>query len=258
MGYASEQRRVTREVTFRLTDKETIAKAHKAADLRLARASILEEFARVKSTYKGRLEEKENELSTVLACIKDGSEKRVADVVDVFDFEQALVITLFSGEEVETRVMTAEERQLGFKFKTNYKDQAQLPLADKTATASPTALTDAQAEPWRVELPDPKEHPSGEVFVTGEPDRPTVVRFLAASWRIEAGESAMFRLRDEDVFGKTIKTWIREGAQAAEVPDFAKPQEDFNDPDAEEADESPADLETRLDEAMEDKEPSPG
>ncbi len=217
MGYASEQRRVTREVTFRLTDKETIAKAHKAADLRLARASILEEFARVKSTYKGRLEEKENELSTVLACIKDGSEKRVADVVDVFDFEQALVVTLFGGEEVETRVMTAEERQRGFKFKTNDKDQAQLPLADKTASASPTALTGADtAEPWRVELPNPEDCPSGEVFVTGEPDRSTVVRFLAASWRIEAGESAMFRLREEDVFGKTIKTWIREGAAAAE------------------------------------------
>jgi hypothetical protein len=195
-----------------------IAKAIKAADLRLARASILEEFARVKSTYKGRLEEKENELSMALATIKDRQEKRVADVVDVFDFEQALVITLFGGHEVETRVMTPEERQLGFKFKTNDKDQGSLPLADKTPSASPTALTEGEIEPWRVELPPPEASPNGEVFVTGEPNRPTIVKFLAATWRIEAGESAMFRLRDEDVFGKTIKTWIREGAPAEDTP----------------------------------------
>ncbi len=249
MGYASEQRRVTREVTFRLTDEELIAKARKAADLRLARASILEEFARVKSTYKGRLEEKENELSMALAVIKDGKEKRVADVVDMFDFEQALVVTLFGGEEVETRVMTPEERQLGFKFKTNDKEQAQgvLPL-------------DSEREPWRVELPSPEAHPSGEVFVTGEPDRATIVKFLAATWRIDAGESAMFRLRDEEVFGKTIKTWIRDGAieekdplkdplmQQAEgyVRVFDASTGEFSDPVA-----PPKDLETRLNDALE-------
>ncbi len=213
MGYASEQRRVTREVTFRLTDQEMIDKALKAADLRLARASILEEFARVKSTYKGRLEEKENELSTALSIIRDRQEKRVADVVDIFDFEQALVITTFGGQEVETRVMTPTERQLGFKFKTNDKgEQVELPLEDK-APVSPMRLGDP--EPAIVLLPDPEvdfDPERTEMYVTGQPDRPTHVKHLAFTWRVEAGEGAMFRLGEQEIYGKMIRTWSRVGA----------------------------------------------
>ena len=222
MGHAVERRKATREVTFRLTDEELLEKGRKAADLRLARTAIQEEFLRVKSTFKGRLEEKENELSTTLALIREGVEKRVADVIDVFRFDDAVVETYLhdrdvdstTAEPIETRQMTADERQMGFKFKKHDKNQPELPLPATEPAKSPATMGDP--EPWRTDLPMP-EHDGQEAYVTGEPDRPTMVRYLALTWRLEAGEGALFKVKTEEIFGNPALVWVKDMGSAPAV-----------------------------------------
>ncbi len=259
---ATETKQVTRECTFRLSEHEIVGLAKKAADVRLARAAIQVEFARTKSAFKGRIEEKENELSTILQTISEGKEKRVVSVTDVYDFNEGvvdrvlrdagdgvvagidfdkhvviaeqvadgagglvtqLVVETFhvsSDDPIESRVMSVEERQVSLPFKP--KAQGDLPLGEPAA--SPTAQTDAslgeaflkgqEVEPWRTELPDPTTE-GQEVYVTGEPDRPTMVRHLAATWRLEAGEGRRFVATSRDVFGAATLVWISDEPEAA-------------------------------------------
>ncbi len=217
---ATETKNVTREVTFKLTETEIVERAKKAADLRLARAAIQVEFARVKSSYKGRIEEKENELSAILEIISEGKEKRVVNVTDVYDFGDGVVETFHvsSNDPIESRVMSNEERQQGLPLKPRAA-QGELSLTEPSA--SPTALTNESredVEPWRVDLPAPLTE-GQELYVAGEADRPTIVRHLAATWRIEAGEARTFVARTQEVFGSPTLCWISsDPVTAAEKP----------------------------------------
>jgi hypothetical protein len=198
-----ERRKPARkEISIKLSDDQIVEYAKRAGELRSQKALIQEEFARTKASFKGRIEAKESEISELLTAIDEGQITKEAEVVEVFDFDAGEVEVEYEGDVVQVRKMTAEERQLGLKLvekPAEDKPQAELPLQ------APSQLGDP--EPFRTELPAPEDCPAGEVFIGGEPDRATIVKYLAIQWKLAPGESAMFRVTEQDVFGNTVKTW---------------------------------------------------
>lgn len=203
----TEKKKAVREVLFQLDDTELVKRAREAADLRLAGASIEEEFSRVKSTYKGRIEEKKNQISSLLDVIKNGEEKRVVEVLDVYDYEHAVVEAFYDDKVVERRVMTADERQLGLGFehmRPTKKKQTELPLPERDEGA---ALDYGLENLPPFELPDPG-HKRQEEYVTNQSlVKNRTVAFHGKSWLLEPGESSTFHVVEEEVFGKNILVW---------------------------------------------------
>lgn len=221
MAKQRERKQITKEVTVTLTDEELLECGRKAAGLRTERLKIEQEFQRVKATFKGKIEEKENELSKLLSVIGDGKETRTLNTVEEYDYENACVVTFLDDREIASRGMTAEERQLGFRFKTKEQEQTDaLPSAADRPRAP--GSDPATAEPWEVVLPPP-EKVDQDVYVPGETDRPTKVRYLAETWRQEPGEAATYVVVEDDVFGTKTLLWRRKSANV--IPLTPHPQE---------------------------------
>ncbi len=195
----------TREITIEITGPQKVEMAEKAGELRSQKAMIQEEFARTKSAFKGRIEAKESEISKLLEAIHSGSYTKEAEVVEVFDFETGQVEIEHDGAVITVRNMTGEERQMGLRMPE--KKQGELALTDEPK-ASQSPVQAGGLDPWVVQLPicDEAAQP---VHVPGESDRPTVVKYLATTWRQEAGEGATYEVVTEDVFGTPTKCWRR-------------------------------------------------
>lgn len=198
---------VTKEITIQISDEQIVTMAKKVGELSTDKALIQAEAQRSKSAFKGKIEEKDGEIARLLKAINEGSTTEKMEVVEVFDFEAGQIEVEHDGNVISVRNMTGEERQMGLKLApSDPADQGELPLAEvHQLPRAPTLL--GEPEPFVTTLPPPDECPAGEVFITGEPDRATMVRYMAIQWKLEIGESAMFRLVDDDAFGTPIKTW---------------------------------------------------
>ncbi len=111
-----EKKKTVREVIFKLTDEELLIKAREASDLRVLKSSIEEEFSRVKSRYKGQIDDADQQVSELLAIVRSGNEKRIVDVEDHYDYTAGIVFTMHKDMQIQQRLMTNDERQIGLVF----------------------------------------------------------------------------------------------------------------------------------------------
>lgn len=199
-----ETKRTSKEIVVRITDLEIVTIAKKAANIRLAKVAIEEEFGRVKSAYKGRIEEKETELNNALVAIREGQEKRIIDVEEIFDYARNTVETRDGqdGRLYDSRAMTAEERQIAMDFDEKKASGAQRELSLRDP---PVDLNSIEA----VTLPDPSKE-GDEHYVTGNATKQTHVTHGVKTWVLGVGEPATFVAHSEDVFGTTMLVYERE------------------------------------------------
>jgi hypothetical protein len=91
-------------------------RAREAAELSHHHSEVDAEFTRVKSSFKGRLDDLVQGIAECLKDVRDGTEQRVVDLEDHFDYTDGVVRTFHGGELIDVRPVTAEERQTGIKF----------------------------------------------------------------------------------------------------------------------------------------------
>jgi hypothetical protein len=98
-----------------LTDGERLEKGQQLADCQNERGIIEEEQDQVKSQFKARLSANEGQASSLGAALRAGYEYRAVDcrVVKNYDTGRVHVIRKDTGETVEARDMSDEERQMG-------------------------------------------------------------------------------------------------------------------------------------------------
>lgn len=102
---------VTKELTFKLTEKEIAQKGKSAAESKTRLTEKNHEFENVKQKYKGEIGAIECELSDHLSTIKRGTEDRTVECTMVKDFSRHVVEYVYNGEIMEERPMTMDERQ---------------------------------------------------------------------------------------------------------------------------------------------------
>lgn len=191
----NEVRKSIKEVTIKLEGEDLVALARKASLMRKDMNNIELEFGRVKNAYKGRLEGLNNEITKILNAVETEQETVTIEVEEVFDFitNSVVMCDAKNGRYIDRRAMTVEERQLSLGFKGT-PAQASLDL-DKP---SPVELDNVET----VKLHDPITVEQDPVFVTGSPEKPTIVVHGAKQWRLEPGEAATFKVVTEEIFGK--------------------------------------------------------
>lgn len=197
----NEVRRSTKEVTVKLDDAETVALARKASQVRLAKLSLESEFTRVKTAYKGRIEEKDSEISRLLTAVQEGQEMRIVEVEEHFNFNANTVEVreAATGRILDTRAFTADERQIQMDFPKAEPAQGTLPLGD------PSAPMEVR---HTVELAAP-ETIDQEVFIAGDDTRVTIVKSGLKEWRQEVGEAARYVAVAEEVYGAQVLSFER-------------------------------------------------
>lgn len=208
MKHRKESRR---EVTFKLTDDELLAKGQEAAEISRQKDEVELEFAAVKADFRERIEDKDKALSEALKVIREKSETRVADVVDFFDYEHGGVETYVGDRLICDRTLTAEERQMGLDFRKKGAPDPQGELELKAPADEEPIDLNALPDDWIVNLPDPTSIagvPNGhEQYVPGHDEHITVVRWGGSQYLLEAGEAATFALDTEEAFGQPVRVW---------------------------------------------------
>jgi hypothetical protein len=151
-GHDVELKKTRRDIALKLTDHQTAAAAKEAADLSYERANLEAEFGRVKSSYKGRIDDLDKQIVEALTLVRDGSESKTVDVIDRYDYTDGVVRTYWASELVETRPLTADERQMGLKFINAKKTAEEKAAADEQPSnvvelprATPEAAQEAPA-----------------------------------------------------------------------------------------------------------------
>ena len=105
---------VVRTLRFDLSTDEIEAKCAGVSKKSRARAELEAEFARVRTDYKGRIEQMNNEIIADLRAVEDRAEHREVECDEVHDFEARMVCWDFEGVTYEQREMTPSERQMTF------------------------------------------------------------------------------------------------------------------------------------------------
>lgn len=103
---------VLRDLTFTLTEADFAEKGKAAGRTAAELRGLEDEFDTLKKEWKGRLDDKESDLSDIHATIRRGKETRHVKCVERKDFNANSVEYLFNGEVLESRAMGLEERQL--------------------------------------------------------------------------------------------------------------------------------------------------
>lgn len=109
---AIQEKKMKREFTFELTEKEVVTYARKTATLTKQRNDIEAEFNNIKSTFKAKIDEKETEIASLLQAIEKGSEIRLTECIERKDFNKEVVEYVAGSKILETRDMTEEEKQM--------------------------------------------------------------------------------------------------------------------------------------------------
>jgi hypothetical protein len=96
-----------------LTADEKMLRGGELASTMEERERVEEEFSEVKETFKGRLKGIDNKVLELKQIVLEGRERRDVECYTHPDFEndRVEVVRTDSHEVVETRRMTAEERQ---------------------------------------------------------------------------------------------------------------------------------------------------
>lgn len=192
---AMETKKAVKEVVIKLDDFELIGLARKIPVLRAKKGALESELGRVKTAYKGRIEEMETELTNIYDAIRDGQEKRVMEVEEIWDYTTNSVETRSDGKTIDRRAMTGEERQIELGLDKQRELNLKWPIDLNN-------LPDG----WTVALPDPVKI-GDEVHVPGDETHPTIVKYQASSWKIDIGEAATFVVKEADVFGEKILSY---------------------------------------------------
>lgn len=111
-----ELKKTRRPITVKFTEHKVMERAREAAELSFRRTEVEEEFGRVKSSFKGRLDDLDLGIAQCLKDVRDGTEQRIVDLEDRFDYTDGVVRTWHGSELISDRELTAEERQIGIKF----------------------------------------------------------------------------------------------------------------------------------------------
>lgn len=136
-----ELKKTRRPITVKFTDHHVMERAREAAELSFRRAEVDAELARVKSSFKGRLDDLDQGIAECLKEVRDGTEQRIVDLEDHYDYTDGVVRTYHNSELIEDRALTAEERQIGIKF----VEKKVLQEIDAGEAAQPDLLDEALA-----------------------------------------------------------------------------------------------------------------
>jgi len=105
------ERKIKREVTFKLTTKDKAELGEKFGKLNGLYGEIERQFSGVKKEYTGRLEKIEVETNQIAKWFRDQERREVVEVVEKKDFNKRTVQYFHSGKVVEERDMTQDEMQ---------------------------------------------------------------------------------------------------------------------------------------------------
>lgn len=117
--YETETREVTRALEINLQPHEFAQLGKEAADIAADINSTEDEFKKIKTEWSGRLSEKRNHLDETLESIRHGKKTEQVECVLELNYQANSVTTRRkdTGEMVEERAMTFEERQKTMEFK---------------------------------------------------------------------------------------------------------------------------------------------
>ena len=116
LGIDTETKRINKELPIPLTEQEFSERGKELAEAHKEYGSLEREFKAVKKDWAAKLGSKEEHVSQLAGVIRDGFERRIVECEVVLDFTSNEVRYVYQGNVIETRAMTAEERQQGFAF----------------------------------------------------------------------------------------------------------------------------------------------
>lgn len=140
MKQKNESTKVKRALPFKLTDEEKARKGEAAANLneQLEVAVAAKKVEVDKHSLK--IKDLTKKISNTLHAISTGEERREVQCTEIKNFEKNLVEYVFKGQTLESREMTADDRQLVLADKPEKKGpkakwQSMAPKYDPKKTA---------------------------------------------------------------------------------------------------------------------------
>jgi hypothetical protein len=139
--------KIKRALPFKLTDAEKARKAEQAANLNQKLAEAVEKKKEAVSHHTAGIKNLQAQISERLRCIQDGTERREVQCIEVKNYEGNVVEFWFEGKMLESRPMTADDRQTTMKIvkpgvksiKEITKGKTRLPYKDDDGDENPIA-----------------------------------------------------------------------------------------------------------------------
>ena len=147
-----QERLVTRDMTFQLSQKEiaTISKDCAALDSEVV--ALEQQLAGVKKELGGIIKEKKRVLRQLLRDIREGVQTKEVECTERKDWNDGTVEYLVDGKVEETRDMTEEEKQMDMPVdKPLVKRARKAKKAEITAEAGTTDAQTEMNEVWKEE-----------------------------------------------------------------------------------------------------------
>lgn len=211
-----EQKRSTRKIAFKLSEKEIVDQALQAAAARVEITKLEVQRKQISDDFKKKIKEKEGALAECFAIIQSGEVEKPTEVIDKYNYEDMVVTTYFadgrSTEPIAERVMSDEERQLSIHAVRNDPQQDLFDGPDNVLPFNPPHPSPINFEHNVVNLDDfNAELAEQEQYVQASEDKPTLVKHYLITWKLEAGEGALFRRKTIDLHGADSFMWERVG-----------------------------------------------
>lgn len=124
-----EEKLVTKELEFKLTQPEFAEKGKKAAAMAMEIANLEYEFNDAKKAAKGRIDAKKQELSMALRTIRAGVENRQVECTMQKDYVRHVVSYIFNGTVMHQRPLEMSERQMELASTTPRVDRKSADIA---------------------------------------------------------------------------------------------------------------------------------
>lgn len=115
MAKKSDGEKIKRALPFTLTDAEKARKGELAATLNKKLEAAQEAKKTEVAKHSAGIKELQNKISTTLAYINDGVERREVLCLEVKNFQDSVVEYKFEGKVLENRPMTDADRQVEMK-----------------------------------------------------------------------------------------------------------------------------------------------
>lgn len=117
--------KLTRDLVCSLTREEVAKYAEDLAQLIDREATTTSDFDSVKKTWKGKLEDIKREILSTSTKVREHKEIRLVKCQKELDFESGEVrlVRMDTGEIIETRPMSAVERQKELDFDGSLEDE---------------------------------------------------------------------------------------------------------------------------------------
>lgn len=103
---------VIKNLTVKLTEEETLAKANAAAQYQSELTEYEDELDGHSKRIKPEIKKRQEDIKDLLNSIEAGEEERTVECEMIEDFASNTVRYMFEGKEIDSRAMTEEDRQL--------------------------------------------------------------------------------------------------------------------------------------------------